>query len=201
LAARSLALLDLCALLEIRAELAVGQRALSAEIRSLGFHDAPDELFAFLAARVDQTRAVLRAFIFEGKVTLDLLSKAVIETIGPARGFGEKHDDVGTRLDSYADAMQVAQPPIDLVERARELEERVANVRDYVLVHPKMEGGYARAFVHPIGSNLEINQLYPDGEGENDDLPTIDIDELANQLALYARGLMGWVASVVRAAA
>ena len=194
------AILDLSALLELRAELANSRRSISDDIRAHGLASAPNELLAELSARVDQTRAVLRAFIFEGKVLLDLLSKAVVDTLGAARGFGEKHDNLATRLDRYADTLGVARPPAAIVERARDLEERLANVRDYILVHPKMENtqGYARAYVHPHGSNLQIGTLFPDDEEE--EARTIDIDELASGLEVYARDLMLWVASVVSAA-
>lgn len=143
-----------------------------------------------------QLREVLIAFLSQGKVFLDLLAQAVATALGSQGGFQEKHGSLGKRLDEFAAAAGVTSPPSQLVERAHDLDRRIADVRDDVIVHPKLSGEHARKFVSQRGSDLEIRTLFPaDIEVEP---PVIAIDELDVKLNAYVRELTSWLASALR---
>lgn len=188
------------ALLLLRDELRelVNQR--QKELREAGgLLKAPNEFLDELARREIQVREVLIAFLSQGKVLLDLLSMGVAAALGNPGGFAEKHGSrgVGVRLAEYALTLGVAAPEHELVERARDLDRRIADVRDDLIVHPRLEGEHARKFLLPRGKDLWIEKLFPeDDEGGS----AIPIDELDAELEAYTRELVRWVASVLAAA-
>lgn len=161
-----------------------------------GLHRAPPQLFDELALRRTQVREVLIAFLSQGKLLLDLLAQAVAATLGNPGRFAEKHGLLGVRLDEFARALVVATPPDELVERARELDRRVADVRDDVLVHPKSQAT-TRQFVYPRGNDLEVSTLFPNEEQEPSHIPITEVDAGLDD---YTRDLARWVASVLKTA-
>jgi hypothetical protein len=183
------------ALLLLRDELREREHQVARELRDDGgLHRAPPQLLDELALRQTQVREVLVAFLSQAKVLLDLLAQAVAAALGNPGGFAEKHGSLGVRLDEFALARGVAKPPDDLVERARELDGHVADVRNDVLVHPKLSGQYARQFVYPRGSDLEISTLFPNEEREPSHIAIAEVDA---GLEAYTRDLAQWVASVL----
>jgi hypothetical protein len=206
------------ALLVLRDELLDREHELWRDMQNAGgLHHAPPQLFDELALRTTQVREVLVAFVSQGKVLLDLLAQAVAAALGNPGGFQEKHGSLGKRLDGFARALGVAAPPDELVERARDLDRDVADVRDDLLVHPKLSGDYARQFVHPRGGDLEISTLFPNEEEEEDEeeeeeeeeaspmsiaeqeASLIAIAKVDSALDAYTRDVVRWVASVLNA--
>lgn len=134
----------------------------------------------------------LAAFRIEAQ---HLLAQAVATALRSQGGFQEKHGSLGKRLDEFAAAAGVTSPPSQHVERAHDLDRRIADVRDDVIVHPKLSGEHARKFVSQRGSDLEIRTLFPaDIEVEP---PVIAIDELDVELNAYVRELTSWLASAL----
>ena len=188
------------ALLLLRAELHERGSALTREIEEAGgLPAAPVELLDELALRQTQVREVLAAFLSQGKVLLDLLSQAVVAALGEPRSFRPTHGSFGVKLDEAANVLGVAPPGDDLVERARELDRRVADVRDDLIVHPRLAGEHRRAYVHPAGDDLVIGTLFPD-EDTADEASIIHIGALDRELEAYTRDLARWVVSVLAAA-
>jgi len=140
---------------------------------------------------------VLIAFLSQGKVLLDLLAEAVAVALGNPGGYKEKHGSLGVRLDEFARALGLAAPSDELVGRARELDRRIADVRDDLIVHPRLQGTHRRKFLHPSGDNLTIATLFPELEQEPS---VISIADLDGELEAYTRGLARWVSSVLAAA-
>jgi len=196
------------ALVLLRDELLERQHELNRDIQNAGgVHRAPPQLLEELGLRTTQVREVLVAFISQGKVLLDLLAKAVAVALGNPGGFQEKHGFLGVRLDEFARDLGVAAPPEELVQRSRELDRDVADLRDDLIVHPKLSGDYARQYVHARGGDLEISTLFPKYEIEASDTSIaemeashVSIAKLDSALDSYTRDVVRWVTSVLGAA-
>lgn len=187
------------ALLLLRDELLERKQKLSRDIEYAGgLHRAPPQLLEQMSLRTTQLREVLVAFVSQGKVLLDILAQAVAAALGNPGGSREKHGSLGVRLDEFARALGVAIPPDELVERARELNRNVADIRDDLLVHPKLSGDYARQFVHLRAGDLEISTLFPNEERTSRVL--ISIAKVDSALDAYTSDVLRWVASVLTAA-
>jgi hypothetical protein len=159
-----------------------------------GLTNAPPTLLDQGSLRTTQVREVLIAFLSQGKVLLDLLAQGVASALGNPRGFKEKHGGLGVHLDEFARAGGVAAPPAEVVNGAQELDLRVADARDDLLVHPKLSGDFARQFVHPRGGDLEIGTLWPSGDEQ--EAQFIDIDGM-DAAEAYTREVVRWVASIL----
>jgi hypothetical protein len=190
------AISGLRALLILRDELRSRERELFQEIREHGFDEAPVELFEAASLRQTQRREVLIAYLSQGKVLLDLLAQAVAETLGNPGRFKAKHGNLGVRLDEFAAQLGVGAPSADLVDSARRLDQRIADLRDDVIVHPKLTGEHARKYLMADGDNLSIHVLFPDGDDQRAG-EVIPVAELDAELEAYTRDLVRWVASVL----
>jgi hypothetical protein len=132
-----------------------------------------------MSLRVTQIREVLAAFLSQGKVLLDLLSQAVAAALGNPGGFKEKHGSrgIGVRLDEFASALTVTAPGHDLVQRARDLDRRLADVRDDLIVHPK-----GRSYLYVWDKDPTIETLFPDPDPDPNRDPDADPMQTSSEL-------------------
>jgi len=183
----ALALDGLYVLLRLRDELRDDISSLFGQFKELDA-DSRLEIFEKIDLRNTQLREVMSAFVSQGKVLLDLLSRAVAATLSNPGGFQQKHGGLGIRLSEYAAALGVTAPPHELAGLALRLDEELADVRDDVLTHPK-----GRVWVNPKGPELEVYEWFPPEEGLPDPSALIAIDKLAADIEAYVGSLTDWL--------